>query len=148
MTLMPVLISTAPIFFLIVLGYILRRNGIPNVEFWNMNDKLVYWVLMPALLFHKTSTIELSPGLVGSYSVVIIGGFLVTLVFGLGSAKLVGLPSGSASSVMQGASRHNAFIALSIAGSLFGATGLSLGALAMALLIPATNLAVVPRWSC
>ncbi|WP_235008541.1 AEC family transporter [Candidatus Halocynthiibacter alkanivorans] len=144
MTLMPVLISTAPIFFLIVLGYILRRNGIPNVEFWNMNDKLVYWVLMPALLFHKTSTIELSPGLVGSYSVVIIGGFLVTLVFGLGSAKLVGLPSGSASSMMQGASRHNAFIALSIAGSLFGATGLSLGALAMALLIPATNLAVVP----
>ena len=73
MTLLPVLVSIAPIFILIVLGYLLRRNGIPNVEFWNMNDKLVYWVLMPALLFHKTSTIELSAELVGSYSVVIIG---------------------------------------------------------------------------
>lgn len=144
MTLIPILISIAPIFLLIVLGNLLRRNGIPNVEFWNLNDKLVYWVLMPALLFHKTSTIELSPGLVGSYSVVIIGGFLVALVFGLVSAKLVGLPNDSVSSVVQGASRHNAFIGLSIAGSLFGATGLSLGALAMALLIPATNLAVVP----
>ncbi len=144
MALIPVLISIAPIFFLIVLGYLLRRNGIPNVEFWNMNDKLVYWVLMPALLFHKTSTIELSPALVGSYSVVIIGGFFAALLYGLGVAKLAGLPGDSASSVMQGSARHNAFIALSIAGSLFGPSGLSLGALAMVLLIPVTNLAVVP----
>ncbi len=144
MTLAPVLVSIAPIFCLIVLGYVLRRNGIPNVEFWNLSDRLVYWVLMPALLFQKISTIELSPGLVGSYSVVIIGGFLVALVFGVGSARLVGLPGDVASSVMQGAARHNAFIALSVAGSLFGATGLSLGALAMALLIPVTNLTVVP----
>ncbi|MGB0507335.1 MAG: AEC family transporter [Pikeienuella sp.] len=144
MTMLPVLISIAPIFILIVLGYLLRRNGIPNVDFWNMNDKLVYWVLMPALLFHKTSTIELSPELIGSYSVVIIGSLAVALAFGLGTARLVGLPNNSASSVMQGAARHNAFIALSVAGSLFGSEGLSLGALAMALLIPATNLAVVP----
>lgn len=144
MTLLPVLVSIAPIFLLIVLGYLLRRNGIPNVDFWNMNDKLVYWVLMPALLFHKTSTIELSAELVGSYSVVIIGGMATALVFGLGAAKAAGLPGASASSVMQGAARHNAFIALSIAGSLFDSDGLSLGALAMALLIPVTNLSVVP----
>lgn len=144
MTLMPVLLSIAPIFLLIVLGYLLRRNGIPNAEFWNLNDKLVYWVLMPALLFHKTSTIELSFGLVGSYSVVIIGGFVGALVFGFWSTKLMGVPGYSASSVIQGAARHNAFIALSVAGSLFGSAGLSLGALAMALLIPVTNLAIVP----
>ena len=36
----------------------LRRNGIPSIEFWNLNDRLVYWVLFPALLFYKTSTIE------------------------------------------------------------------------------------------
>lgn len=144
MSMIPILTSIAPIFILIVLGYLLRRNGIPNVDFWNMNDKLVYWVLMPALLFYKTSTIELSPGLIGSYSVVIIGGLVVALAFGLGAARLAGLPNDSASSVMQGSARHNAFIALSVAGSLFGGEGLSLGALAMAMLIPATNLAVVP----
>ncbi|WP_254054578.1 AEC family transporter [Roseovarius sp. EL26] len=144
MTLTPVLIAIAPIFLLIILGHLLRRNGIPNIEFWNMNDRLVYWVLMPALLFYKTSTIELTPGLVGSYSVVIIGGFLAALAFGIGSARLAELPNDQASSVMQGAARHNAFIALSIAGGLFGAEGLSLGALAMALLIPVTNLTVVP----
>lgn len=144
MALIPVLISIAPIFFLVVLGNLLRRNGIPNFDFWNLNDKLVYWVLMPALLFYKMSTIEFSPGQVGSYSVVIISGLFVALAFGLGMARLAGLPGDSASSVMQGTSRHNAFIALSISGSLFGHEGLSLGALAMALLIPVTNLAVVP----
>ena len=144
MTLTPVLLSIAPIFLLIVLGYLLRRNGIPNVDFWNMNDKIVYWVLMPALLFYKTSTAEFSLHLVGSYSIVIVGGFLAALIFGISSAKLAHLPGDVASSVMQGAARHNAFIALSVAGSLYGTTGLSLGALALAGLIPVTNFAVVP----
>jgi predicted permease len=37
-----ILLSIAPIFALIVLGHVLRRNGIPSLEFWNVNDKLVY----------------------------------------------------------------------------------------------------------
>lgn len=143
-SLIAVLISIAPIFLIIVLGYLLRRNGIPNIDFWNMNDKLVYWVLMPALLFHKTSTIDISFGLVGSYAVVILGGFFMALAFGLVSARLAGLPNDVASSVMQGAGRHNTFIALSIAERVFGNEGLSLAALATALLIPVTNLSVVP----
>ena len=99
---------------------------------------------MPALLFYKTSTAEFSIELVGSYSLVIVGGFFTALFFSLAATKLVGMSGAVSSSVMQGAARHNAFIALSIAGSLYGTAGLSLGALAMAVLIPATNFAVVP----
>ncbi len=54
------LLAIAPIFLLIVLGHALRRGGIPNIEFWNLNDKLVYWVLFPALLFYNMATMELS----------------------------------------------------------------------------------------
>ena len=54
-----ILLSIAPIFLLIMLGHGLRRGGIPSIEFWNLNDKLVYWVLFPSLLFLKTSTIAL-----------------------------------------------------------------------------------------
>ena len=46
-----VLLSIAPVFALIVLGHVLRRVGIPSTEFWNINDKLVYWVLFPAVGF-------------------------------------------------------------------------------------------------
>ncbi|WP_421876633.1 hypothetical protein [Pacificispira sp.] len=31
--------TIAPIFLLIVLGNLLRRNGIPSVEFWNLKSK-------------------------------------------------------------------------------------------------------------
>ena len=144
MSLLSVVLSIAPIFIVIILGHLLRRKGVPNAEFWNLNDKLVYWVLMPALLFHKTSSIDISFQLLGSYSVVILGGFFAAMLFGLLSARLAGLPNALGSSVMQGAARHNTFIALSIADRVFGADGLALAALATALLIPVTNLTVVP----
>lgn len=144
MSLVSVFLAIAPIFILIVLGNLLRRNGIPNVDFWNLNDKLVYWVLMPALLFHKTSTIEISFELIGSYAVVILGGFAAALVFGLATARLAGLDNPAASSVMQGSARHNTFVALSVADRMFGTDGLALAALGTSLLIPVTNLSIVP----
>ena len=52
------ILPIAPIFLLIVLGHLLRRGGIPSLEFWNLNDKLVYWVLFPCLLFNKITSID------------------------------------------------------------------------------------------
>ena len=138
------LVSVAPIFLMIVLGHLLRRGGIPNTEFWNLNDKLVYWVLMPALLFYKMSTIDLSLEFIGSYAIVIVGGFLAALVFALIASWAVGFAAPVASSVLQGAARHNTFIALAIAERVYGAEGLSLAALVTAILIPVTNLSLVP----
>ncbi|GAB4228574.1 MAG: AEC family transporter [Kiloniellaceae bacterium] len=138
-----ILLSIAPIFILIVLGHLLRRGGIPSFEFWNLNDKLVYWVLMPALLFHKTSTLELQPSVVGAYAVVILGGFAAATLFGLASARVAGLPAPVASSVLQGAARHNTFIALAVAERLYGTEGLAIAAVATSLLIPTTNVTMV-----
>ena len=137
-------LAIAPIFLLIVLGHLLKRGGIPNVEFWNLNDKLVYWVLMPALLFDRTSTADLSPSLVGSFAVIVLSGFLAAGLFGYVVGKMSGFENPVLSSVIQGACRHNTFIALAIAERLFGETGLTLAALVTAMLIPATNLALVP----
>lgn len=134
----------APIFVLIVLGHLLRRGGIPNTEFWNLNDRLVYWVLMPSLLFYKTSTIDLSFDLIGSFATVVLGAFACALVFSLIVTRIAGLPGTVSSSVMQGAARHNTFIALAVAESVYGLDGLALAALVTALLIPVTNLTVVP----
>lgn len=135
--------SIAPIFVLIILGHLLRRGGIPNVEFWNLNDKLVYWVLMPALLFYKTSTIKLTPELVGSYATVILGALACAIVFALLAGKLLRFSGPVASSILQGSARHNTFIALAMAEHMYGGEGLALAALATALLIPVTNVSVV-----
>jgi predicted permease len=138
------LLSIAPIFLMIVLGHALRRGGIPNTEFWNLNDKLVYWVLMPCLLFYKTSTITLTLDFIGTYATVIVGAFACAAAFGLISARLAGLSAPIASSVLQGSARHNTFIALAVAERVYGTDGLTLAALVTAILIPVTNLSLVP----
>ena len=136
-------IAIAPIFGIIVLGLLLRRGGIPSFEFWNLNDKLVYWVLMPALLFHKMSTATFDASLVGSYAAVVLGGFAAALLAGLVLPKLAGFSAPVRSSVLQGAARHNIFIVLAVSERLFGADGLELAALGAAMLIPTTNISMV-----
>ena len=138
-----IVFSIAPIFLLIVLGYLLRRNGIPNVDFWNLNDKLVYWVLMPALIFYKTSTSQFSLDLVGSYAIVILGAFFCAVAFSLVSGLAFGYSKPVRSSILQGCARHNTFIAIAVADTIFGVEGLSLAILGTALLIPVTNVTVV-----
>lgn len=138
-----IILSIAPIFLLLVLGYLLRRGGIPSVEFWNLNDRLVYWVLFPALLFNNTSRIALSGDLLTAFAVVIYTGFGSAVLFALVSSWLARLDGATASSVLQGAARHNSFIALAVAERLIGAEGLALAALVTALLIPVTNITVV-----
>ena len=137
-------LAIAPIFGLIVLGHFLRRVDVPSEAFWDSVDKLVYWVMLPALLFHKMSTSKIDATLVGSYSIVIVGSFVFAVCVSLLAVRLANLPGPVARSVMQGGVRHNTFIALAVAESLYGAPGLELAVLASAMLIPVTNATIVP----
>jgi malonate transporter and related proteins len=73
-----VLLSIAPIFLLIVLGHLLRRGGIPSFEFWNLNNKLVYWVLFPSLLFYKMATMDMEATAVSEVALIAYCGFAAT----------------------------------------------------------------------
>lgn len=140
---LPILYAIAPIFVLIVLGHVLRRNGIPNVDFWNMNDKLVYWVLFPCLLFSKTSTMDVDFSDAAPYLMAGVGAFVAASAFSLISAKGIGLANPVVSSVLQGGARHNTFIALAVAERIHGSEGLATAALMTAVLIPVTNVMMV-----
>ncbi len=138
-----ILWSILPIFVLIVLGNLLRRNGIPSVKFWNLNDKLVYWVLFPSLLFYKTSTSDLSGDLLGPFAASILTGLVAAVATSLIVGRLFGFKGAQGTSILQGAARHNTFIALAIAERLFGLEGLALAAAMTATLIPPTNILVI-----
>ena len=138
-----IFILISPVFILIILGNILRRIGVPDVSFWDVNDKLVYWALIPALLFHHISQINLSSSMLYSYGVVIISGLFVVTIVAIIMGKLLGYSPEVWSSILQGAARHNAFIALAIAGSLFGDEGLAIGAVFMLLYVPSINIVVI-----
>ena len=133
----------SPVFILIILGNLLRRIGVPDLSFWHVSDKLIYWVLIPALLFHHVSQITLSSTMLANYAVVILSGLFIVTTLSFIAGKLFGYTPQIWTSVMQGAARHNAFIALAIAGSLFGNKGLALGAIFMVILIPIINIVIV-----
>ena len=133
----------SPVFILIILGNLLRRIGVPELSFWHVSDKLIYWVLIPALLFHHVSQITLSSTMLANYAVVILSGLFVVTTLSFIAGKVFGYTPQIWTSVMQGAARHNAFIALAIAGSLFGDEGLALGAIFMVILIPIINIVIV-----
>ena len=133
--------AIAPVFLLIMLGYGLRRGGIPSIEFWNLNDRLVYWVLMPALFFVKISEADLtSPELI-SLATILYGSFFAALLIGL----LISLrwEAFDGSSVLQGSARFNTFIALALAEALYGLPGLQLAVLGGAILVPVVNISIV-----
>lgn len=137
------LLAIAPIFVLIILGHALRRGGIPSLEFWNLNDKLVYWVLFPALLFHKMATMDLTGADVGRIAMVVYPGLAVAVFFVLVMGAIFTLGRPAWTSVLQGCARHNTFIALAVAERVFGAEGLAVAALCTALMVPVTNVTIV-----
>lgn len=138
------LVSIVPIFLIILLGNLLRRGVIPSDEFWHYGDRLVYWVLLPSLLFQKIATSAFSLDLIGDYAAVILGAFACTFVFGLATFKVFRLSNPVASSVFQGCTRHNAYIAIAIAERVYGTEGLVLASLATGLLVPVTNMTMIP----
>lgn len=137
------ILPIAPIFLLIVLGHLLRRGGIPSMEFWNLNDKLVYWVLFPCLLFNKITSIDFSGVHLGGLAVAVYAGFGAAVLFSLLLFFLFRAEKPLWTSVMQGCTRHNTFIALAVGEQVFGHEILGTAALVTALLIPVTNVVVV-----
>ena len=133
----------SPVFLLIILGNLLRRIGVPDVSFWDVNDKLCYWVLIPALLFHFISQVSLSSEMLYIYSVIILTGFVVTFSSSIIIGKLLGYSPEVWTSILQGSMRQNAFIALAIAGSFFGAEGLKIASLFMFIYVPTINVIVI-----
>jgi malonate transporter and related proteins len=140
-------LSIAPIFLLIVTGYALRRGGIPSEEFWTLNDRLVYFVLMPALFFVMISQTDLSDPDLLSFTATLYGGFFLAVGAATAIAITLRYDGPQATSILQGASRFNTFISLAVAETLYGADGLQLAVLAAAVLVPVVNLTVVGLFS-
>ena len=55
-----ILLALAPIFSLIALGYFLKRINIPGEKFWDLADKITYYILFPSLLIYKLANANLS----------------------------------------------------------------------------------------
>lgn len=122
----------------------MHKTGVLSGKFWQEANKLVYWFLFPAFLFHKTSSISLGELSGVGFILALLAAFLLSLGLIFLISQSIGTSAASTTSLLQGGSRHNTFIALAIAEPLFGESGLALAAIATAALMPFTNLSIIP----
>ncbi len=135
-----VLAALLPVFLLIALGWGLYRLDFPGRAFWHPAERLVYYVLFPALLFRSVATAHL-----GDFDPLRLGAALLAGIFALSLLLLVLRPllriDGPAfSSVFQGALRFNSYVGFGAVAALYGAVGITRFAVILAMVVPVLNI--------
>ncbi|MDP2169997.1 MAG: AEC family transporter [Rhodocyclaceae bacterium] len=136
-------LALLPDFALILLGYALRRWMVAlGDHFWTGLEKLVYFVLFPALLFNAITKTPLSLAaipLIGVGATAMFGAMLLALL----ARPLFSLTPISFASQFQCAFRFNTYIGLAVAAKLHGAAGIAAMGLLAGAMVPLANLAAV-----
>jgi len=132
-----------PNFVLILAGLVLARGFDYGRGFWEGLEKLVYFVLFPALLLRSLAISSLDLAGIGkavasAWAIMLLGMALAAL-----ARPLFRVDPRVAASCFQCAFRFNTYIGLAVAGSVFGAPGVAAAALLMGAMIPLANLGAV-----
>ena len=135
--------AIAPVFLIIATGHLLFRTRLVDENIWSAIEHLCFYLLFPFLIIRTLSRANLG-------SVPVLDFLIVLVVAILGMASLLVLiqafvwrrfpESGpSFSSVFQGATRFHGFVAIAVIGPLYGDDGVTLAALALAIMVPLLN---------
>jgi len=132
-----------PDFALILLGTAIRRWMHLGDHFWNGVEKLVYFILFPALLVNAIVKTRLDlaaalPLLATAFAVMACG-----MVLGIVPKLFSRLPALTYASMFQCAYRFNSYIALAVAGMLYGSPGIATMGLIVGAAVPLANLVSV-----
>lgn len=141
------LAALAPVILVIACGYLIARTGLITGEQWRGVEKLAYIVLFPAVLFRTISQADFS-----SFPTLDMGAALLSTLAAVTGLLLLlrpllerryGIPAVRFTSIFQGTLRWNAMIALALANTIAGETGLALLAVAIVFMIPVLNVMCV-----
>jgi malonate transporter len=132
-----------PDFTLILLGFLLKRYGKFTLEFWAGLEKMVYYVLFPALLFYSTSRTVIDFHVTGKLLQVTMGAITCAIALGWLAKILFQSAPMIFESAVQTAFRFNSYIALAAASRIAGEEGTALMALIVGFAVPVCNAAAV-----
>ena len=137
-----VIAALLPVFILIVLGVVLRHSLMRLDAQWQGLERLTYFVLFPMLLIQTLVKADLSKVPVAG-----VGGALLLSALAMSLLCLALRPALSRldidgpafTSIFQGATRWQTYVALSVSANLYGDVGLALASVAMVAIIPLVN---------
>jgi malonate transporter len=132
-----------PNFVLIVIGLALARHFDFGRGFWDGLERLVYYVLFPALLFRSLAIASIDFAATGLLVVAALAFTFAGFVLSLAAGPLFKLGRKLLATGSQCGYRFNTYVGLAIAGSLFGNAGVALAALLLGVMIPLANFLAV-----
>lgn len=135
--------ALVPVFLVILIGYGLTRFRFATPDDWSHAERVVYFVLFPALIMSSIANADLSglPILPFAATLILtlaITASLLSILRRTLGARL-GLQGPAYSSVYQGSLRWNGFVALAAVAVVFGDRGVAVAALAIAIMVPILN---------
>jgi len=137
-----VIAALLPVFLLIVLGFILKRSLMRLETQWHGLERLTYYVLFPVLLVQTLVKADLTKvpvaGVGGALFIAALAMSLLCLMLRPLLGRLA-IDGPAFTSIFQGATRWQTYVALAVSGNLFGETGLALASVAMVAIIPLVN---------
>ncbi len=142
--------ALGPLFLLIVAGALLGWKRFPGEGFWSELERLIYYVLFPAMLMSTLARADMASVPVIPLACVMLGSMLLfaaALWLGWRHApdwlsRQLG-DAASFTSLFQGSIRFNSYVGVAGAAALHGSAGATVAAVALALMVPAANLLCV-----
>lgn len=135
--------ALAPVFLLMAVGLILKMTLVKEDSHWVGLERVVYYVLFPALLVDTLAKADLSRvpvfGVGGALFLAVLTMSALCLALRSWLARSFALSGPSFTSIFQAATRWQTFVALAIAANLYGNPGLALASVAMVAMIPLLN---------
>ncbi|WP_328705681.1 AEC family transporter [Acinetobacter terrae] len=144
---MNVVMALFPLIILIAMGYIFKRTQFLTDEFWRGAEKLNYLILFPVLLFNNLAYIKLE---LATITQVLLALFIIIIISALTlwvARVFFHIPIARFGVYVQSQIRFNTYIGLSIMSLLFGAQGMQMFAMMIALAIPLVNVISVLAFS-
>jgi len=145
--------SLLPVFLLIAIGTFLRAIKLIKDDHWTGMERLSFYVFFPALLINTLFKAEFGEIAASGSALAFALGLLLVMALAFALRRPVeavfGINSASYSSVFQGFTRWNAFIALAIAEKLGGTeaiTIIAIGIGVMVIPVNVLNIYAVVRW--
>jgi len=146
----PVLNNLLPVFALMALGRLLLRLGLLDREFFRLSDRLVYFVLFPALLFWKLGVARAGGKSGGQLELAalqavpwILAAVGLVWLAGLAYMHRAGYPPAWRGSFSQLTFRFNTYVGMAVVLTTLGEAGVTVFGVIMGLLIPFINLLCV-----
>jgi hypothetical protein len=140
MALTAVVAALAPVFAVIVLGFVFKRQRLVGDAFWQPAERVTFYVFFPSLLIISIARAEFGGPDVGPMLAAALLAIVVVVAGCFALRRVLKLDGPAFTSLIQSSIRPNVYVALAAASALHGSSGVAFMSLCIAVIVPTVNL--------